>query len=302
MVKLNNKKIGWIVKHIVDKGDVSVKQAAMVYSITRRRVQQLVKEYKETGKEPVLKWNRRPRTYLSDEQKRIIDKVWEETRRGARLLYYELKKRGHLIPKNKIHTYLRETRRTIPNPRKQRKRKRCRYERKHTGDLLHSDWHRKTENHPHVIAWLDDASRKVYAGGEFKRPIAPFVIKTFRGALAHAEEHNLTIKQVNTDRDSTFFGRKGGKSAFQILLEKRGIQHIPSRVKNPQTNGKLERFWFEYDKHRERFSSFQEFVSWYNGLIHGELNPRGGVTPAEAFVRKLPPESILGLFTRIIGW
>jgi len=35
---------------------------------------------------------------------------------------------------------------------------RCRYEREHSGSLLHGDWHRTTENHPYAIVWLDDAS------------------------------------------------------------------------------------------------------------------------------------------------
>ena len=48
--------------------------------------------------------------------------------------------------------------RTRPNSRKQGKRKRCRYEREHSGSLLHGDWHRTTENHPYAIVWLDDAS------------------------------------------------------------------------------------------------------------------------------------------------
>jgi len=32
-----------------------------------------------------------------------------------------------------------------------KKRKRCRYEREPTFSLVHGDWHRKTEEHPHAI-------------------------------------------------------------------------------------------------------------------------------------------------------
>jgi putative transposase len=101
----------------------------------------------------VLKKNRRPRTYLTEEQERTIEDVWKETRLGSRLLYYELRKRGYSIPLNKIHRYYRETGKTIPNPKKQKKRKRCRYERKHSGSLIHGDWHRTTEKHPYAIVW-----------------------------------------------------------------------------------------------------------------------------------------------------
>ena len=136
-----------------------------------------------------MRKNRRPRTYLTKEEKEMIDKVWNETKRGARLLYHELRTRGYKIPHNKIHAYLKQTGRTIPNPRKQKKRKRCRYEREHSGSLLHGDWHRTTENHPYAIVWLDDASRKILSGGEFGRATAEHSIETFREAKSEAIQY-----------------------------------------------------------------------------------------------------------------
>jgi transposase len=49
MVKLNSRKIGWIVRHVVDVRDVSTRKAAEIYGISVRRVQQLVRCYKSTG-------------------------------------------------------------------------------------------------------------------------------------------------------------------------------------------------------------------------------------------------------------
>ncbi len=40
--------------------------------------------------------------------------------------------------------------------------------------------------------------------------------------------------------------------------------------------------------------------TWYNNRIHLGLNRREGVTPDEAIVRKLRPESLLGLFFRMV--
>jgi len=65
--------------------------------------------------------------------------------------------RGYRIPHNKIHAYLKQTGRTIPNLLEAK----CRYEREDSGSLLHGDWHRTTENHPYAIVWLDDASYDV---------------------------------------------------------------------------------------------------------------------------------------------
>ncbi len=39
-----------------------------------------------------------------------------------------------------------------------------------------------------------------------------------------------------------------------------------------------------------------EFVRWYNRRIHGALWLEIGENPEEAFIRKAPPESLIGLF------
>ena len=83
MTKLTQKKIGWIVRHCAELRDYSTKEDAEIYGISQRRVQQLLKEYRETGEIPVLKKNRRPKTHLTEEQERIIEEVWKETRVGA---------------------------------------------------------------------------------------------------------------------------------------------------------------------------------------------------------------------------
>ena len=299
MVKLTNAKITWIVKH-VENGNITTRQAADIYNISMRRVQQLVKEYREKGRIPKLNKNRRPKTYLTEEQKRIIDEVWNEMRVGARLLYYEIRRRGYKIPHNKIHSYLKETGRTVPNPKKQRKRKRCRYERKHSCSLIHGDWHRRSMDDPYAIVWLDDASRFILSGDEFGKATTEYSIQTLQEAQIKAREFNAVIHEVNTDRGTQFYSNKDKPSQFEQYLKKQGIRYIPSRKSNPQTNGKLERFWYEYDKHRFSFENIQQFIDWYNARIHGALWLEIGEKPKEAFMRKLPPENLLGLFMRMV--
>jgi len=70
MVKLTNKKIKWAVNQVVTSKK-STKSVANIYKVSQRRIQQLVKIYKDTGEYPQLKMNRRPRTYLTDEQKEL---------------------------------------------------------------------------------------------------------------------------------------------------------------------------------------------------------------------------------------
>jgi transposase len=100
MVKLTNEEIKWLISR-VKSGFFTVKQAAHVYGVTERRVQQLIKMHRETGEIPRLDPKRRPKTCLSGDQKAAIEKAWEETRLGARLLYYELRRRGQHVPQTR---------------------------------------------------------------------------------------------------------------------------------------------------------------------------------------------------------
>ena len=82
-----------------------------------------------------------------------------------------MRKRGYRIPLNKIQGYYIERGKSkAKNERKRRKG--CRYERKHSGSLLHGDWHRSDENKKYAIVWLDDASRKILACSEFESATA----------------------------------------------------------------------------------------------------------------------------------
>ena len=300
MVKLNKNKIKWLIKQVVNNGK-KPSEVANVYKITARRVRQLVQEYKKTGKMPELKRNRRPRTYLSEEQKKAIDKAFNEERLSARLLYYELKARGIKVPKNKLYQYLKAKGLVTPNPKKQKQRKRCRYERKHSGSLLHGDSHRTSINHPYCILWLDDASRKILAGIETKEPINnDTAIRSLKKAIESAKEYNIMIKEVNTDRGPEFYSNKKkfnekSRSRFEMFLVEEGIKHVVSRVNNPQTNGKLERHWREYDRHRWRFEKLEDYIEWYNNRLHGALILEWAETPNQAFIRKMPPESLIGV-------
>jgi len=48
MVKLTDKKIKWVVKQVINKGE-STEVVATIYGVSRRRIQQLVKYYRGTG-------------------------------------------------------------------------------------------------------------------------------------------------------------------------------------------------------------------------------------------------------------
>ena len=299
MVKLNQTRIKWLVRQVTRHGKKPAEVAA-VYGMSARRVQQLVRQYRETGEMPALNKLRRPSTPLSEEQRKLVYDAHLKHKVGARLLKVALDEDhpGNRISKNKIHQYLSGLGFSKPDKKKQKQRKRCRYERKHAGSLGHMDSYEcKWKDNMRLITFLDDASRKILAATEIPHATAQNAIAVAASAIREAWKHNLIIKQVNTDHGSEFMSNhKAEKNRHQFLtyLDSQGIQHIPSRVNNPQTNGKLERWHQEYAKHRPSFTTLTEFITWYNDRIHGELHTR----PQRAYLQKLPPESILGCFLR----
>lgn len=293
--------INWVLK----KGETT-EDVANIFKVSQRRIQQLVKIYKETGEYPVLNPKRRPKTHLTDDQKKVIKQAYSESYLGAKLLrYHIIRKYDQNIPQNKIHEYLLELGYARPDPKKQKKRKRCRYERKYSLSLVHADW--LEYQGKYIIAYEDDASRKILSIGEFDNATTENAIIVLKEVEKQAQRFNGLIQAINTDRGSQFYPNKRDKngraeSVYQNYLKSRGIKHIPSRRNNPQTNGKIERWFQEYQKHRHKFNSAYEFKEWYNDRIHGELKLEWCETHDEAFIRKMRPESILRLFFKINGW
>jgi putative transposase len=302
VTRLDDRRIAYLIdQHQRQWAGDSLPQMAARWGVTRRWLRKLLQRWRDSGVVPRLDPARRPKgPPLSEAQKALITDEWQHAPRGATQIWKALAHRGIRLPHQQVYLYLRSQGWAIPNPRKQKPRRRCRYEREHSGSLLHADYHRTSETHPHCILWLDDASRMILSGGEFSAPTSDHAIETLAAALQVAEDWNLTVREINTDRGAAFypnrrFGADPSLGRFQEYLVSRGIRHVVSRVNNPQTNGKAERLWLEYDKHRWRFPSLEAWIAWKNDEVHGALWALE--TPREAFQRKLPPETLLGLHT-----
>ena len=129
----------------------------------------------------MLDKKRRPKTHLSDDEKRIIEDAHNASFQGARLLRVHIQKHyKRSISHNKIHQHLLEVGLARPNLKKQKKRKRCRYERKHSLSLVHADW--LDYDGTQVIAYEDDASRKILSIGEFTNATTDNTICVFKRA------------------------------------------------------------------------------------------------------------------------
>lgn len=302
MVKLKESNLKWALKQKDKKND----ELAYICGVKVRRFQYLKAEYKKTGKVPKLNPNRRPSTELTLEQKELINKAQKESQlTGAVSLRLYIKKYyDKTIPNNKLHLYLLKNKISQPDPKKQKQRKYCRYERKHSFSLGHTDYHTsKVIPGKELIIWIDDASRIILAGGEFKEATTENAKKIVKDAQKKAwEEYRGILFALNTDKGCQFYAnntnKKGerAKSEFEEFLKEEGINHITSRRNHPQTNGKNERWHRTYEEKRGLFDTFDEFIEWYNKRIHLGLSRTEGITPNEAVLFKLRQESMLGKF------
>jgi putative transposase len=106
-----------------------------------------------------------------------------------------------------------------PNPTKQKKRKRCRYERKHSLSLVHADW-LDYDGVP-VIAFEGDASRNIISIGESANATTDNAITVFKRAEELAMAYQGYIIAVNTDHGSQFYAtrvaaRKRGRASVDL--------------------------------------------------------------------------------------
>ena len=207
MVKLTPAKVRWIIRE-KDRGELTTEQIARIQRITPRRVNQLWREYRDTGKLPVLKEPGRPPTPITAEQIRAVLEAYNKYRLGACMLERVLEKEfGVKMFHNKIHRVLREHGLARREPKKAKRRKWVRYERKHSISLWHTDWKYLKQVKKWMIAYLDDASRLVVSYGVFEDA-------TTEKAIAVLEEG---IKRyglpdaVLTDRGSQFYANAGEK-------------------------------------------------------------------------------------------
>ena len=304
-MKLNKTKVRWILRQ--SRKGVSTKEIARDMKVSQRRVQQVIKDWKETGREPVYGQKMgRPTKPYEEREAQIVMAACEKYRFGARMLEYVVRKQYKtLISHNRIHMYLKSQGLACEDKKKQRRRKWVRYEREHSMSAGHIDWHEWDGTNIKVCVILDDASRMVLAGGEF------FEINTenSKQVIDQLVENFWWLhpmRELIMDHGSEFGAHRihddgSWNSDFKDHLEKYGIKPILARVKHPQTNGKLERFYQEYKRHRSAFSSFEGFISWYNERPHGSLDLERLETPEMAFRRKMPLEVYFAIGHRLFG-
>lgn len=174
-----------------------------------------------------------------------------------------------------------------------------RYETPTPGELVHLDvlhlFALKGQKPAYQFTLVDGYTRMAYA------MIAPR--RTTEAALQAVQEaetyFGFPVRRVLTDNDVTFAwtprrnwrgGPPGGVARFTRCLQAWGIRHSVTRIRRPQTNGKVERFHRTireelyrphplFSSETERSAALSNYLSYYNnGRHHTAL---GGLTPVQ---------------------
>ncbi len=282
-MKLTQAKLTSTLKKLAD--GKTVYQARKVAKISVRRVYQVKEAFDKKGEIPTIGEDLgRPRKPFEEWEILTVKKAYEKYRVSAdtleRLIDRDYQRHiGH----NRIHQILvylgyakKKTNKDI------RKKKWKFYERRHSLTAVHIDWHYFKGTW--VFCVEDDASRKLLALIEDHRESTDNSILGMELALKHGQ-----IKQCISDHGSTFTSNFiEAKSRFRDYLKSKGIKPILCKVRHPRSNGKVEKWFQAYDRHRGAYKTKEEFIYWYNDLKpHKALNFDELETPSQAFIRKL---------------
>ena len=282
-MKLTKSKLTETLRRLAD--GKTVYQARKVADVSVRRVYQVKEAFDKTGEIPSIgKYAGRPRKSFNEWEIKIVKTAYEKYRVSAdtleRLIDRDFKKHiGH----NRIHQILVYLGYAQKKSNKDiRKKKWIRYQRRHSLTAVHIDWH--YFKGLWVFCVEDDASRKLLALIESEKESTDNSVIGMEIALKHGH-----IKQCISDHGSTFTSNfVDADSRFRDYLKSKKIKPIHCKVKHPQSNGKVEKWFQAYDKHRKAYKTKEEFVYWYNDLKpHRSLNFDELETPSQAFIRKM---------------
>ena len=286
MLKLNQRKIRWIVRE-VNKGNLSIYKISKIQRITPQHTRKVYKRIREVQKPRLKPCGCKPKT-ISEEEKKIIIKAYNEMQVGAVNLEVSLRERGIIMPHNKIHRILKKEGLAKDEPKKKNQRKWVRYERKHSNSLWHADWFELDGEQ--LILIEDDASRMLVGFGAFKNATS----ENSARILKEAVEAYGKPKQLMTDHGVQFVSLPREDcldpkpTAFEKLLEQHKIKHIKARVKHPQSNGKAERLVQTLKRHKPHFKTWEKTTWFYNfKRPHMSLYNNHTRTPHQAFLDKM---------------
>jgi len=286
-MKLTEKKRRWIIRQF--RSGKSPTIIAKIQKISRQTVYDLAAKFKKEGiKAYRAKKAGRPRQKINSAFIDKVVKIREETDYGSQKIHFVLKRNGYGVSQRQIQRVLDTKGLTEPCEKRRGQRKYVRFQWPISNYMWHCDWSQYLEKW--YCALIDDRSRRIMSSGEFDNATEENTIFVLYQAMLGNEACPAVLL---SDKGTQFYNSKKNNkgirtlSLFEQELKELGIEFWTSRIRHPQTNGKMEK-WFDAMKKRFRKhpgESLQEFVRWYNvERIHHALDYK---TPEQVYRENL---------------
>ncbi len=287
MTKLNENKRKWIIQQY-RKGR-SATSIARIQKVSRQYVYILIEKHQKEGDLAYkAKIAGRPKIKINQQFEKKVTEIRKADDYGSQKIHFVMRREGFEVSQHIIQRILDENNLTDPCEKRRGQRKYVRYQWPISNYMWHTDWSELGEKR--YIAFIDDRSRNIMAGGEFTNATAENAIFLLHQSMLTNEVSPVIIL---SDKGSQFYANirtksgEKGISQFEEEVKSLGIDFWTSRRNHPQTNGKMET-WFDTMKKRKKKhpdESFQDFIKWYNEKrIHHALEYK---TPEEVYHEKL---------------
>jgi transposase InsO family protein len=249
--------------------------------------------YQEGGPEALLNHTTSPRSrrICRELERRIEARRRDNPEAGVRRIRDELRRdEGVSVSSETVRRVLNDAglSNTPPVPRRQPPRQR-RFEREVPNAMWQIDiftFELKRMYRVYLVGIIDDHSRYIVGHGLFRQQTADAVLEVVRGAIGQWG----APRDILSDNGRQFVAWRG-KTKFQKVLRRQGVQHVRSAPHHPMTLGKIERFWrtiWEEFLSDAVFASFadasQRLSHWIAYYNHQRPHQGiGGACPADRF-------------------
>jgi transposase InsO family protein len=232
----------------------SQSEVARTYGVSQSWISRLMARYAVEGAAAFEPRSRRPHTSPRATPPDTVELVLRLRKQlteagldaGADTLGWHLTHRHQIsLSRATIHRILTRAGTVTPQPAKRPKASYLRFAAEMPNETWQSDfthYRLASGTDTEIITWLDDHSRLALHVSAHRRITGPIVLATFRAAADLHGYPASTLTDNGMVYTTRFAGGRGGRTAFEHELRRRGIVQKNSRPNHPTTCGKVERF------------------------------------------------------------
>lgn len=232
----------------------TVEHLCEVFKVHRKDIRKYYERWVKSGKaeESLLPQKRGPKAgqlkILSKDEERSIIKIRRRLQANEFEIFHMIQGKFNLHPS--VSTIYRTLKRyPLNEPRKKAVK---RYERKYPGELLHADTYQLAKTltldrkRYFLMGVIDDCTRLCHVE-LIERQTAAEATKAYFKCHKWMQAHGINPEVVMTDNGVEFTSYTSQKAKdthfFETMLNIVNVKHIYTKPYQPQSNGKIERFW-----------------------------------------------------------